>query len=250
MERSFYGYTNNLHYSPRTNLFITNLSTDFYVDLIMIAGVPLLLVIIAIVIQWPVIKYRSSEYCLMRTIKRYGKETMHDVMLPDSLGGATYIEHIALTANAIVVIYLKRYRGVIFAGEHIDDWTQVINNHSYRFPNPLQKLEMDIMAIKNLVTDANIEGKVVFTRDSEFPKGRPDSVALITELQKSEKAYSAEEVNPLLYTAWKRLQEQTEPCSKEFVQTMRETTSVAGHGWLAAILILAAIAWLLWFAIN
>lgn len=175
---------------------------------------------------------------------------MHDVMLPDSLDGSTYVDSLALTANAIVVLYLKRYRGVIFAGEKIEQWTQVINNHSYRFPNPLQKMEVDIMAINSLVKDVNVEGKVIFTRGSEFPKGKPDSVVLISELEKSLKSYSAEEIPPALQTAWKRLQEKAEPCSKEFMQSMRDNNSVAGHGWLATILLVAAIAWSVWHMLE
>src|SRR5210317_276209 len=109
-----------------------NISPEFYIDILVIWGVPFLLVLVAFILQWPVIKHNVSEFRLIRTIKKFGKETMHDVMLPDSLGGSTYIDFLALTSNAIVVLYLKRYRGVIFAGEKIEQWTQVINNHSYR----------------------------------------------------------------------------------------------------------------------
>lgn len=226
------------------------MSSEFYVELVMIWGIPVLLLVIALVLQWPVIKHRFSEYCLLRTIRKFARETMHDVMLPDGLGGSTYIEHLALTSDAIVILYLKRYQGVIFAGEQIDEWTQVINNHSYRFPNPLQKLEMDLMAINSIIKDVDIEGKVVFTRGSEFPKGKPGNVLLISELEQSGKQYTAGEVKPLLQTAWKRLQEQTEPCSKEFVQTMRDNTSVTGHGWLAGLLLVATTVWLAWHFIN
>ena len=226
------------------------MSSELVNQLIVIWGIPSLLVILALFIQWPVLKYRYNEYCLQRAIKKSAKETIHDVMIPDSLGDSTYIEHLLLTGEAIRVLYLKRYHGVIFAGEHIDEWTQVINNHSYRFPNPLQKLEMDIMAIKSLVKDVNVEGKVVFTKGSEFPKGKPDSVQLISELVKSGKEYSAGEVPPALQTAWKRLQESTEPCSKEFIQNMRDTDSVSGHAWLAGILILISVAWLIWYLIK
>ena len=227
-----------------------NISPELYPDLIIVWGTPFLLLLIAVVLQWPVIKHKLTEYRLIRTIKKFGKETMHDVMLPDSLGGSTYIDYLALTANAIVILYLKRYRGVIFAGEKIEQWTQVINNHSYRFPNPLQKLEVDIMAINNLVQDVNVEGRVIFTRDSEFPKGKPDSVVLISEMEKSLRNYTAEDIPPLLQTAWKRLQEQIEPCSKEFIKNMRENTEVKGHSWLATILILAALGWLIWHILR
>ena len=227
-----------------------NITPEFYIDILVIWGVPFLLVLVAFILQWPVIKHNVSEFRLIRTIKKFGKETMHDVMLPDSLGGSTYIDFLALTSNAIVVLYLKRYRGVIFAGEKIEQWTQVINNHSYRFPNPLQKLEIDIMAINNLVKDVNVEGKVIFTKESEFPKGRPECVILVNEMEQNLKSYSAEEIPSLLQTAWKRLQEHTEPCSKEFIQSMRESTTVKGHGWLATILILAALGWLIWHFIK
>ena len=171
---------------------------------------------------------------------------MHDIMLPDSLGGFTYIEHLVLTADAIVVLYLKRYPGVIFAGEQIDEWTQVLNNHSYRFPNPLRQLDMDVMAIRNLITSGEVRGLVVFTQGSEFPKGKPGNVILFSELETSQKDYKAEELSSGLHTEWKKLQGQTEPCSKEFIASMHEDDSQQSHGVLASIFVLAAIVWTAW----
>lgn len=215
-------------------------------DTLMVLGVAILLIIIALIVQWPVIKESLGERKLMRVIKKFGRETMHDVMLPDGLGGFTYVEHLVLTANSIVVLYLKRYRGVIFAGEHIDEWTQVLNNNSYRFPNPLRQLEMDVMAINNLISNATVDGLVVFTQGSEFPKGKPDNVMLFSDLEASLKDYKAGELPPFLHTAWKKLQEQVEPCNQEFIASMREDRSQQGNGVLAGILVMAAISLLAW----
>lgn len=220
--------------------------SEINLDALMVWGVAILLVIIALMMQWPVIKEKLHERKLMRVIKKFGRETMHDVMLPDGLGGFTYIEHLVLSANAIVVLYLKRYRGVIFAGEHIDEWTQVLNSNSYRFPNPLRQLEMDVMAINNLISNAEVTGLVVFTHGSEFPKGKPGNVMLFSDLEASLKGFKAGELPPFLHTAWKKLQEQVEPCSKEFIASMREDHSQQGHGILASTFLAAAIAWLAW----
>jgi hypothetical protein len=70
---------------------------------------------------------------------------------------------------------------------------------------------------------------------------------LISELENNLKNYKAEEISPLLQTAWKRLQEKTEPCSKEFIRTMSDNTTVSGHGWLASILVVSAAAWIGWY---
>lgn len=212
----------------------------------MIWGISLLLIAIALMLQWPVIRKKLNERKLIRVINRLGRETMHDIMLPDSLGGLTYIEHLVLTADAIIVLYLKQYPGVIFAGEQIDEWTQVLNNHSYRFPNPLHKLDMDLMAINNLVKNGKVKGLVVFTHGSEFPKGKPDNVILFSELAAGQKEFKAEELPSHLHNEWKKLQEYTEPCSKEFIASMREDNSREGHGFLASIFVLAAIVWLAW----
>ncbi|MGD8484798.1 MAG: nuclease-related domain-containing protein [Thioalkalispiraceae bacterium] len=215
-------------------------------DNIMVGVIAALLIVVALMLQWPVIKNKLRERKLMRVIRKFGRETLHDVMLPDGLDDFTYIEHLVLTANAIVVLYLKRYRGVIFAGERIDEWTQVLNNHSYRFPNPLQKVEMDIMAIRNLVPATEVQGLIVFTQGSEFPKGKPDNVMLFSELEAQLKDFKAGELPPALHTAWKKLAEQAQPCSKEFISRMREDDSQQGHGVLASMFILAALIWLGW----
>jgi hypothetical protein len=213
-------------------------------------SVALLFVAIAIMLQWRPMQNYFRERNILKVINRSGREVMHDMMLPDGLGGHAYIEHLVLTSEVILILYLKRYPGIIFAGDNIDEWTQVINNHSYRFPNPLRQIEMDVMSVKSLVKEARVEGRVVFTRGSEFPKGKPANVMLISELEQSLRSFSAGEVNPTVRTAWKRLAEQVEPCSKEFIHGMKEQASSAGQGLLAVVFLLISAGWLYWYYVS
>lgn len=213
-------------------------------------SVALLFLVIAIMLQWQPLQNYFRERSILKVIERSGREVLHDVMLPDGLGGYTYIEHLVLTSEVILILYLKRYRGIIFAGDNIDEWTQVINNHSYRFPNPLRQIELDVMSVNSLVKDARVEGKVVFTKGSEFPKGKPDNVMLFSELEQNLKDFSAGEVNPLVRTSWKRLAEQVEPCSKDFIKGMKEQSSNTGQVVLAVVFMLISVGWLCWYYMS
>jgi len=220
--------------------------TEITTDVLLTWIIALLFLAVAIMLQWPVIRKSLNERKIMAAINKFGSEVWHDILLPDGLGGITYIEHLLLRDKSITVLSLKRYRGVIFAGQHIDEWTQVLNNNSYRFPNPLKKLEADAMAINNLVSDVDVQGLVLFTSESEFPKGKPDNVMLFSEMEAELKSSSKIELSPFLQTARKELQQQIEPCSKDFIARMRQGDEQQGHGVLAGIFILAALVWIGW----
>ncbi len=53
-----------------------------------------------------------------RVLKRHSAQVANDVILPDGRGGLTQIDHLALTASAILVIETKHYSGLIFGRAH------------------------------------------------------------------------------------------------------------------------------------
>jgi hypothetical protein len=45
------------------------------------------------------------------------------------------------------VVGVLRFDGLIFGSGHIDQWTQVIGRHSYKFDNPDHYLQRQINAL-------------------------------------------------------------------------------------------------------
>jgi hypothetical protein len=147
-----------------------------------LATVAILLVFI-VLLQWSFIKRKLYDLRLRRAIKKLGKKVLCNVTVPDGADGVVHIERLVLTPTAILLVSIKRFNGVIFAGDKIDFWTQVVDRRSFKFNNPLIQMDEDIMSVKALIPDSEVKGYMIFTGESEFPKGKPDRVMLLSELK-------------------------------------------------------------------
>ena len=97
--------------------------------------------IIGLFLQISWIKEYIREWKLNRLLKNIGTKSLHNVSILDGMDGKIFIEHLILTSNFILLLGVKRFRGLIFAADKINLWTQVVGNKSYKFENPLHQIE-------------------------------------------------------------------------------------------------------------
>jgi len=138
--------------------------------------------VFALLLLWPRLRGKWRERRIRGAIERCGLDFVKDVTLPDGMDGVTHIDYLLLMPNEIVVADLKRYQGILFGAEYIDRWTQVLGSKSFKFPNPLFKNELDVMAVKARAPAVPVSGRVIFTDEGDFPKGRPSGVSLVATL--------------------------------------------------------------------
>jgi hypothetical protein len=105
-----------------------------------------------------------------------------DVLLPDGMGGEIHLEHLVLTARGILVINVKRYEGVIFASDRMDEWTVIGPAGRAGFPNPQGSLYDRVAAVRQLIRDVQVTGFILFPAGADFSKGRPKDILLPDEL--------------------------------------------------------------------
>ena len=185
--------------------YIDNLITT-YPTLVTWSGVALIL-LTCLLTQKTFISEFLNEYKLNRLINSLGRESMHNITIPDGMDGKIYVEHLILTAEGILLLRVMRFRGTIFAADSIDYWTQVIGKKSYKFENPLHQLETDVQSLSAYVEIAKIQSKVLFINGSSFPKGKPDSVISVKDIRELAREYVAGEIPDAIRTDWKRLQD-------------------------------------------
>jgi len=141
---------------------------------------------------------------------------LEDVLVPDGMGGEIHIEHLLLTARGILVVDVKRHRGVVFASNLMDQWTAIGKDGRKTFANPLGSLYDRVAAVRQLIRGIEVEGFVVFPAEADFSKGRPEHVLLPDDLLA---AYARPEPDqiPGLGEAfaphWERLKQATRPAS-------------------------------------
>lgn len=139
-------------------------------------------------------------------VRSLGADSMRDVVIPDGMDGHVYIEHLVLTPARVLVVSVKRYGGAIFGGQNMDMWAQVTGNRSYKFPNPLHDVEAAVLAVKSHLPDVDVEGLILFDRDSSFPKGKPPGVLHISEI-KQRKSDRRRDIPDAVRGAWSKLLE-------------------------------------------
>lgn len=164
-----------------------------------------LILVLGLFLQIVWIKEYIGEWKLNNLLKNVGAKSLHNVSITDGMDGKIFIEHLILTPNNILLLGVKKFRGLIFAAEKIDLWTQVIGKISYKFENPLHQLENDVLALNAKIENTKIAGKVLFINGSEFPKGKPEDVISISDIKDWTKEYANLETPGALLADWNQL---------------------------------------------
>jgi hypothetical protein len=173
----------------------------------------LLAVVLATVIMLPVLlflfrtqlKNWRQEHNIRKVIRRLGVRSMKNIHLPDGTGGEVTIAHLLLGRNTILVIGVMRFEGLIFGSPHTDQWTQVLNQRSYKFVNPDHYLQRQINAVRLIAPGARVSGWHLFGYGSKFPKDKPDNVLQPGDIRSLPKRPRRVDIPEQLHAAWEQL---------------------------------------------
>jgi hypothetical protein len=149
--------------------------------------------------------YWRESRNINRVAKRLGARMLRDVRLPDGMGGEIGIDFLVLAADAILVIGVKRYDGLIYGSTRIDEWTQSIRRRSYKFPNPDTYLLQQIGAVRMIVPKTPVRGLHLFSDSAVFPKDKPSNVLQAQDLRGSFPRPRLKDIPAELQAAWTQL---------------------------------------------
>ena len=164
-----------------------------------------LILVLGLFLQIVWIKEYIREWKLNNLLKNVVSKSLHNVSITDGMDGKIFIEHLILTPDNILLLAVKKFRGLIFAAEKIDLWTQVVGNKSYKFENPLHQLENDVSVLNAKIKNTKIVEKVLFINGSEFPKGKPEDVISISDIKGWAEEYANSEIPEALFADWNQL---------------------------------------------
>lgn len=172
-------------------------------------------VVLVGLVVWLWLKRRSRS-SIRDAIAAVAIERLDDVLVPDGMGGEIHLEHLLLTARGILVINVKRYEGVVFASERMDQWTAIGSDGRSTFKNPLASLYDRVAAVRGLVRDIEVAGFLLFPSQADFSKGRPNDVILPEDLvntyAKPDKG-GIGQVNEAFQPLWDRVRQSVRPAS-------------------------------------
>ena len=147
-------------------------------------GALLVLLLAAAFWGWRAHQRRARRKELLARLERIGFEAVHQVLVPDGMGGFILIDHLLLTLRGVLVLDTRRVAGVIFGGDQMSDWTVIGGRgRRYTFDNPQPALYDRIAAVKALVGELPVEGRLLFSNVGKFTKGIPKWVLMLDGIE-------------------------------------------------------------------
>lgn len=125
--------------------------------------------------------YRNRK-AIEAAIASVAYEMLRNVLIPNGNGGQIHVHYLLLTQRGLLVADLLDRPGAIFGGDQMIEWTAIGKKRRYTFPNPQHALYDRMAAVRLLTGEVPVEGRLLFTLRSEFPKGKPRNVLRIDNL--------------------------------------------------------------------
>jgi hypothetical protein len=141
-------------------------------------------VLVAAGLVWLYLQFRAYRVrkAIDAAIASIAYEMMKNVLVPNGNGGQIHIHYLLLTQRGLLVVDLLDHPGAVFGGDQMIEWTVIGKKRRFTFANPQHALYDRMAAVRLLTGDIPVDGRVLFTTRSEFPKGRPRYVIRIDEL--------------------------------------------------------------------
>ena len=143
-------------------------------------AVPVALTLLALTtvlaVNWPRMRNRWLEWRTRRRLDQIGIRQIKNAVFSNGLDGEFEINRLVMLHDSILLIAFRPYSGNIYCADSIAEWTQVLDQKSYKFKNPLFELENQVGAIRNYLGGVSIRGVLIFDHSASFPKGHPEQV--------------------------------------------------------------------------
>jgi hypothetical protein len=135
-------------------------------------------------IVWLYLLFRAYRYRkeIDAAIANVAYEMLKNVLIPNGNGGQIHVHYLLLTQRGLLVADLLDRPGAIFGGDQMLEWTAIGKKQRYTFANPQHALYDRMAAVRLLTGEVPVEGRLLFTVKSDFPKGKPRNVLRIDDL--------------------------------------------------------------------
>lgn len=151
-------------------------------------------------------RQRRRERIVDDSLAAVATDRLRDVVVPDGTGGEIELAHVLLTVSGVLVVDVKRIEGRIFGSDRMDDWTAMAEQRRLSFPNPQGPLLDRVAAVRRLLHDVPVDGRVVFVGDARFGDHPPSHVLRLDALQAWAGADGGQGTPPEPYlVAWREL---------------------------------------------
>jgi hypothetical protein len=142
---------------------------------------PLLLVVLLLI--WLFVRGRATQgRSLTKVLDSISFDRIEALVIPNADEGEIQIDYLVLTAQGLLIVDVKDVNGAVFGSDKMQDWTVISDDHRYTFGNPQHALYDRIAAVRQIVREVPVSGRIVFLDGAKFARGTPGLVCDIDEL--------------------------------------------------------------------
>jgi hypothetical protein len=138
---------------------------------------------LAVLVAWLAWRrFRSRGSRLDQILEQIGFDRVRNLVLPNGDDGEILVDQLLLTSQGLLILEVKDVKGTVFGSDKMQDWTVIATGRRYTFPNPQPGLYDRIAAVREIVRQVPVSGRILFLDGAEFPKGVPGLVSTLDEL--------------------------------------------------------------------
>ncbi len=141
--------------------------------------------LVTLLVAWAVYRFViARRRGLNRVFDEIAFDRVDGMIVPNGDEGVIQIDHLLLTSQGLLIVHVKDAPGTVFGGDKLKDWTVMAADRRYTFANPQPALYDRVAAVRQIVRDVPVEGRILFLDGAEFAKGVPDLVTTSDELRR------------------------------------------------------------------
>jgi Nuclease-related domain len=141
------------------------------------------LALVLLLLGWLILRVvRGRRGGLRQALEEISFDRIDGLVIPNADEGEILIDYLLLTSQGLLVLEVKNVRGTVFGGDKLQDWTVINEERRYTFSNPQPSLYDRIAAVRQIVRDVPVAGRILFLDGAEFTKGTPSMVVNLVEL--------------------------------------------------------------------
>jgi len=142
-----------------------------------------LLAVVVLLVIWFLYRRRDAGNRLKKVLTDIGYDRIERLLIPNGDDGEIQIDHLLLTSQGLLIIDIKEAVGTVFGSDKMTEWAVISDERRYTFPNPQAALYDRIAAVRHIVRQVPVAGRILFLDGAEFTKGVPSLVSNLDKLQ-------------------------------------------------------------------
>jgi hypothetical protein len=136
----------------------------------------------ALLLGWYVYRRRHPGNRLKKVLAEISHDRIEGLVIPNGDDGEIQIDHLILTTQGLLIVDIKEAIGTVFGSDKMQEWTVISNERRYTFQNPQEALYDRVAAVRHIVRQVPVAGRILFLDGAEFTKGVPSLVSDLDQL--------------------------------------------------------------------